>query len=392
MAVTRPAFVGRLAARAAVPVYPVIGTGMATEVQRLGLDGRVVLAGSPRHATVLLVAGDIGDHLVAALAQVHDAVPRPRATVWWAPPADGVPAAFEATTVVAADDDIVTALRSAHRGLMLGTRAGEPPILADEDPVPWRGEGPYGHGGSGMTGGTPYGRPIAGRDDDHRDGLTLDVVPITIGPFVPFLPPGLELRIVLSGDLVHAVEVVGPPDRDGGAVPEAPDPGEPPLVADVERARARHHLRWTAWALKVHGLDRLGQWALSLAESEVIGPGDIARLERRLRRSGLFTWHTQGLGRLPPDTVAGAGLGPVARAAGVDEDTRSDDPSYQELGFVPVTHDTGDTAPGGSNDSPRRARHSNWPDRPAIEGPVAHSRARTQRQPVSGSCSPGFPN
>lgn len=335
--------VAGLAARAAVPVYPLVGEGMQVRVQRLHLDPRVRVVDSPRHATVLLVAGRLPPDTREAAARVHDALPRPRATLGWVATPDDLPGAGLSgdAVVVPAEGDVGAALVRVHHELMSGARPGEGPLLPDEDPVPWRGEGPYGHGGTGMTGGAPFGRPLAERDDDLRDGLTLDVVPLTVGPFVPFLPPGLTLRVVFNGDVVHALEVTGSlptGDRDHLTA------DGPPTIEAVERARADHHLRWIGWALRVHGLPRLATWTLRLADDPTIRPADLDRLERRLRRSGLFTWHTRRLGRLSAEQVTGSGLGPVARASGVAEDARCDDPAYLALGFVPITHDGGDAA------------------------------------------------
>ena len=67
--------------------------------------------------------------------------------------------------------------------------ASSPDALPDLDPAPWRGVGPFGQGGTGMTGGVPYGRPLAGRADD-RDGLKLDQLLVRVGPFLPPFPPG----------------------------------------------------------------------------------------------------------------------------------------------------------------------------------------------------------
>lgn len=342
---------GRLAARAPAPTYPVIGAGMRAAVQRLRLDSRVTLVDSPRHATVLLVAGALPESQVAAAVQTHDALPRPRGTVWWGPPGGAAPQGlFDCAEVVGADDDVAGVLARVHGELVTGGRPGEVPLLADEDPVAWRGEGPYGHGGTGMTGGTPYGRPLAERADDRRDALKLDVVPITVGPNLAFLPPGLALRVVFNGDLVHDLEVAGnpfadlPADRSGGDTSAAAPGADAPLVADVERRRARHLLRWLAWALHTHGLAQLGVRALRIAEDADPRPDHVDRLAAAVRRSGLLRWRTRGIGAVAASRVAGGGFGPVARASGVAQDARSDDPAYLALGFEPVTHERGDAA------------------------------------------------
>ena len=55
-------------------------------------------------------------------------------------------------------------------------------------------------------------------------------------------------------------------------------------------------------------------------------------------------WSTRGIGRLVRDDLAGLGAGPVARAAGLAEDVRLDDPAYRELGFEPILGQRGDAA------------------------------------------------
>ncbi|CAN5129783.1 hypothetical protein BH20ACT9_BH20ACT9_03470 [soil metagenome] len=342
----------RAAARARVPVFPVVGAGAARAVQDLRLRPEVELVSTPRHATVLLVAGRVPRSLSRPLAQVHDQVPHPRATVRWtgSPPGpDDV--VSPATTGVGADGDVVATIVSCHRGLLSGGRASEDGMLPAEPPNPWRGVGPHGQGGEGMMGGTPYGRPMPMTADD-RDGLMLDQLSVRVGPFLPVLPPGLALDVRLQGDVVQRA---GPVNvfRDDDEAPAGGrlDPAgvferassEPVAVVDVEVARARHHLRWLAHALVVHGLPALAVRTLRLAFSA--GPGQVravARLRRALARAGVLGWAGAGVGRIEPDQLAGQCLGPVARATGIRVDARRDDPSYAGLGFEPITHSGGD--------------------------------------------------
>jgi Ni,Fe-hydrogenase III large subunit len=55
-------------------------------------------------------------------------------------------------------------------------------------------------------------------------------------------------------------------------------------------------------------------------------------------------WSTRGVGRIAGDELAGLGAGPVARAAGLAEDVRLEDPAYRELGFEPILGDGADAA------------------------------------------------
>lgn len=343
----------RAAAAADVPVFVARGhgTGAADAVLRAALRLRVV--DSPRHATVLLVAGHVPSALAEPLARVHDQLARPRATVWWTggPPGE-VLASWPAATTVGAGGDVVAAVVDAHRDLLGGTRSSDPPQLADVEPAEWRGVGPYGQGGSAMTGGVPYGRPMAGRADD-RDGLSLDVVPVTVGPFFPAFPPGLALKVAFAGDVVHDAEVTSW-RRTGGAGTGAPLPddaldpflaaatGRRVAVAELELARARHHLRWLARLLHLYGLDAFARRALALADRVAPGAaGEVVALARRVERPWVLGRVTAGVGAITGDDAAAWG-GPVARAAGMPHDVRTSSPAYAGLGFDPVRFAAGD--------------------------------------------------
>lgn len=362
--------VERLAAGAPVPVFAITGPGTARAVQHLRLDHRLEVVDSPRHATVLLVAGPLPGPLAEPAARCHDALPHPRATVWWAAP-DHVSARQvlpDAEPVAAGTQPAATVLR-VHREVLAGSRPSEATVLPDEDPVAWRGVGPYGHGGRGMTGGHPFGRPLAERDGDLRDGLALDAVPVTFGPFLPALPAGLTLRAVLQGDVLQQVQVEAAGSSTGRVLPPAGPVGadwdapgreasragasgrgafdrvqhEPVPLAALETARARHHLGWLAEALRLAGLEALGLRALRLAATP--DPDAVAadRLGRAVRRTGALTALGRGRAVLQRGQVAGRDLGPVARAAGVAEDRRAQHPAYRSLGFEPVVHRSGDT-------------------------------------------------
>lgn len=200
-----------------------------------------------------------------------------------------------------------------------------------------------------MTGGVPYGRAMTGRAPD-RDGLELDQLPLRVGPFFAPFPPGLVLDVKLQGDVLQDVAVPGnafarphAPAHVSPGVTGSPSAGggTPVLIAELERARARHHLCWMAHALHVQGLDALARRALALAVGGAdVAPvrlrADLSALLRLLERSGVLGWATAGVGLIEAAKIAGRGVGPVARAAGLVEDARLDDPAYLALGFEPV--------------------------------------------------------
>lgn len=380
----------RLASGGPARVFPLVGAHPPGRVELLRLGNEVTedvtLVDSPRAATVLLVAGHIPASLQEPARRVHDQLPHPRSTVWWVGASGSESGRESARTPFGAGTDTfplvlvesgtqadeLDALRTLGRtlrkmvqDLVSGVRPSEPDLLPDVDPTPWRGVGPYGQGGAGMTGGVPYGRPMTERAAD-RDGLELDQLPLRVGPYFPPFPAGLVLDLKLQGDLVQESQL--------GAAPHTPPArifatalAEPVPIATLELARARSHLAWLAHALHVHGLAALGRRALQLS-SRLGGvssdarflpailasaQGEILTLQRAIECSGLFWWSTRGVGvltesglRAHPDALdAGGthalGLGPVARAAGLRDDCRVDEPAYRALGFEPVVQAAG---------------------------------------------------
>ncbi|MEO7985832.1 MAG: hypothetical protein ABI766_04815 [Gemmatimonadales bacterium] len=341
-----------LAGKAPARVFVVTGRGARKPVERLRLDPRLEFVDSPRSATILLVAGELPDLLRAAARALHDSLPRPRATVWWAPES-GSPelADFPGALVLSAGDDVGAELMLTQAALLRGEQSSEPGLLPDTDPAPWRGVGPYGQGGTGMTGGVPYGRPLAGRAPD-RDGLELDQLPVHVGPFFPAFPPGLILDVKLQGDVIQAAAVgANAFARTGarrGAAASVRGPfvralAQPVSIAELELARARHHLMWLGHALRIHGLGALGRRAWRLAG--VLSParaGEVQALRRLLDGTRSLGWATSGVGVTDPTLLEKMSPGPVARAAGIARDARAEDPAYVALGFEPVVQRGGD--------------------------------------------------
>lgn len=333
----------RLAARAPVPVYCIAGAGARDRVQDLWLSNALVPVRTPRAASILVVAGSVSADHAEALARVHDALPHPRGTLLWGTDAAGL--SIDDAVAVESAADPVPAIQSLFARLIAGAVQSAVPLLPDVDPSEWRGVGPYGQGGSGMTGGTPYGRPMAELGPD-RDGLRLDVLPTWIGPFFAPLPAGLVLDLTVAGDVV--VEAAVTRSAVGVAQPPLSSPFlralvEPVSIAEVELARSRDHLRWLADALRVQGLPALGLRALALAHEIDRGSGsEIRRLGRAVARSGVYRWSLPPARGRVAERLAGAALGPVSRAAGFGDDERLGDPAYLALGFEPVLGDADD--------------------------------------------------
>ena len=269
----------RLAARDPVAVFAAIGRGAVRRVEALALAADVEWVASPRHASVLLVAGDIRADDRQALRTVHDQLPRLRATLWWgAEPFDGM----SAPVTLAASDDPLPHLRELRRRLWAGECASEPDLLADEPPAPWRGVGDHGQGGKGMMGGKPYGRPMAMTADDLRDGLALDESTVRLGPFLPMLPPGLVLELTLQGDLVQRARMRRRPLAT------------PPAAESAAQAGLRHAARLLALLQLGAHAERCRRAQAALERGDAV---DLPGLRRALRRSGALVAIPSGLGR-----------------------------------------------------------------------------------------------
>ncbi|GMQ84953.1 MAG: hypothetical protein BMS9Abin07_0518 [Acidimicrobiia bacterium] len=329
-----------LAKTGEVPVFAVVGGGYRSAIHRLRLAEGIHVVASPRHAAVLLIAGTLTETATESVKHVHDQMAGPRVTVGWGHPEPTVvPMRVQVTGDVS---EVAAVIRREFHDVVTGAIPPEAPLLPDVDAVEWRGVGPYGHGGTGMTGGTPYGRPLPLRAPD-RDGLELDQLPVAVGPWFSGFPPGLVLRVSLQGDVVQEVEVVSTDlVAAGPAGVFAQALQEPRLIRDLEMARARHHLEWMADALLIAGVDRVAVRAERLAVA--IGPGDVdpvERLMRAVRRSLLRPMTLRKVGVLAPD-VQVTGLGPVARAAELPDDRRTSEQGYRDIGFRPVTQTAGD--------------------------------------------------
>ncbi|MEY9212150.1 hypothetical protein NI17_007010 [Thermobifida halotolerans] len=161
------------------------------------------------------------------------------------------------------------------------------------------------HDGHGTHGGgmkMPGGLAMAQRGPD-RDGLKLDRLHVALGPALPDWPSGLLVRTVLQGDVVQQAEVstVGKPD------------GPPFWDAPVPDADGRPDWTRTRAAAAADSLQRLlavAGWpdaaaAFRLLRDDLLAPGPWRprarhiRWVRRVRRSRLLRWTTDGTGPAP---------------------------------------------------------------------------------------------
>ena len=259
-----------------VEVFVAAGADRWHDVQALRAHELVRLVPTPRHAIVLLVAGTIPESAREALDRVHDQLPHPRAVVTW----DEIAAGDDMADDVVGDvvDAVASEIIGRADRVMADSSTSSPARLPDVEPNEWRGVGPFGQGGEGMMGGTPYGRAMAMTADD-RDGLSLDRLELRLGPFLGQLPGGLVADVALQGEVIQSIGFA----CAGGA----------PFVTGDRAVPVARRLLWLSHALHVQGLDAFAVGAARLARrSARLGDDtglarDFASLRRRLRWTGL---------------------------------------------------------------------------------------------------------
>jgi len=213
------------------------------------------------------------------------------------------------------------------------------------------------------------------------DGLPMEWLEVPFGPLFPGLPGGLALTFTLDGDTVTRASLTQSAVARGlAATWSGPVSGFPtrfarldPLAGDayrvlavraleamrattvdrtlawscigvMERQRALSHLTWLASFAWLLGDRWLRARAISLLQ-RLRGAPDVDSVARlrpgvdrfvdRVRSMPPLRWRLQGVGGFEGADTARL-RGPVARAAGGDEDARTGDPLYHDLGFTPV--------------------------------------------------------
>nr|CTQ89696.1 hypothetical protein [Kibdelosporangium sp. MJ126-NF4] len=208
---------------------------------------------NPVEANLLVVAGGPVDVDV-----VWRQMPLPRARA----------AVVDADEVTAALDAAMAELRDPERQRDAGAPDGA------------NGHESHGHESHGMA--MPGGIAMADRAED-RDGLTLDVLHVHLGPVLADWPPGLVVEAVMQGDVLQevTVEVRGTP---GG-------------YWTAERVPARR-LDSAARLLSVAGWESAAEQATRLRDKVLAGEGDaeVGRWARTVRRSRALRWSLRGVG------------------------------------------------------------------------------------------------
>lgn len=332
----------RLFGLAEIPVFVVVGPGGAERADELEDTPGLRRVESPREAALLAVCGTPPMRAADPVRRLYHALPRPRAAVWlgerrpqwlWTSAGERLDVGELRERLADGGDALEDA----------------PPVVLER--TEWRGVGPYGQGGEGMMGGRPYGRTIAMTGPD-RDGLELDVWIAHLGPYFPCLPPGLELRLELQGDVVTSATVVGgymaaehDRERPWRRLGRDGEPfgrallGEQVTAAELGRARARSHLRWLVCFLRLAGLDAPAREARALVSA--LEPRRLAALAARVRRDLLLRSALKGLAPIAPGRgnaiggpVAGGGdayarllrrLGEIERALAAEERPATDE-------------------------------------------------------------------
>jgi hypothetical protein len=174
---------------------PVPGQASLRWAAERWLDDRGwLLAESPADADVLLECGEPGPELSQRARVAWEAMPGPRTRARLLA-ADRVGAVLTEAQVRLRD-------LGAQRAEAAGRTAPVPPAEQGDD-------GGMDHGGMDMGGmdvALPGGLSMADRVED-RDGLRLEGVVLRWGPLLPGWPAGLELDVVLSGDVLTTVHV-----------------------------------------------------------------------------------------------------------------------------------------------------------------------------------------
>lgn len=273
------------------------------------------LAASPAEADVLLVCGAPGTGLAGAIDTAWDAMPGPRARATTRAAQD-VPAVLatargELRDLVAQRTDArvrpapALGATDAAAGMAPGgtddhagmtheqpadaphSSDGRPPMQQDqmqhEGMEPGgehegmdHGGGHEGHSMHDMGMDLPGGLAMADRADD-RDGLKLDVLHLSWGPLLPAWPAGLQLALVLQGDVLQEV------------VAHWLDPS-PELLEDPRRVA----LDDVAAVLDVAGWQEGAVRARRLRDGGLEAT-EIQAVTRRVTRARLLRWTLRGL-------------------------------------------------------------------------------------------------
>ncbi|MFI7427666.1 hypothetical protein ACIBPB_11840 [Micromonospora sp. NPDC049836] len=329
----------RLAAWAARRPHLLLAAVPGATAARLAVEARArrygwPLAASPADADLLVVAGEPGLELAAAIERVWAQLPGPRARVDVVDPASagdalrGAAHRLGAAGREPADPGPGGDGGATHRGDDEGGTRGHGGRARHGDgggaqgrggPAHHDGDDGQGHEGHHQQGGGHGGMSMPGQlmmadRADDRDGLKLDVLHLALGPVLADWPAGLVVELTLQGDVVQQASARVLPPASGVARPywNADDP-------EVRRRRrAAAHLDSLGRLWAVAGWPAGAASARRLRDDLIDGVPvaeayrSFRRLDRRARRSRALRWATDGLGALAPADADRAGVGAAA--------------------------------------------------------------------------------
>ncbi|WP_164704503.1 hypothetical protein [Blastococcus litoris] len=257
-------------------------------------------AATPADTDLVVVLGEPGPELAAAVDLLWSQVPEPRHRI-----------------VVRGQGDVSAELDAGLGELVRraaggprGDRRPSPTSFLDEDGGMDHGGMDHGgmdHGGmdhEGMDhmhhGGEVAGLPMASTGPD-RDGLELDVLEVALGPVLPGWPTGLVLRADLQGDVLVSAELAW---LDADALPTGNPPEDSQCAALDRLARFLDVAGWPTAARQA----RRARDGL-LAGTDPARAQRLARaVARRIRRSRALAWTAGGIGQVPSQDGAGEGV------------------------------------------------------------------------------------
>lgn len=269
------------------------------------------LATSPADADVLVVCGEPGARLGAAIDRVWDQMPGPRARV--AATGQDPDSALDRAAAELADDELQRDDARDRREPVEGEEDSGGDDHTDENHTR-EDRSDENHAGMdhGMHHGemAPTGIPMAGGAED-RDGLEMDVLHVPLGPVLPHWPAGLVLRCVLHGDVVAEAET----DLLEGAVVPAPPAASALSVLQAAGAAdgAARLLEVAGWGDAAEAAVRVRDLLLDAGSSRERSVRELEALRHRVRRSRTLRALLRGLGVLDDDAVRAHGLPPDAR-------------------------------------------------------------------------------
>ncbi|WP_104527192.1 hypothetical protein [Blastococcus saxobsidens] len=145
------------------------------------------------------------------------------------------------------------------------------------------------------------GLPMASTASD-RDGLELDVLKVALGPVLPGWPTGLVLRADLQGDVLTSAELAW---LDADLLPAArphPDPQQAALD------RLARFLDVAGWSTAARDARRARDGLAADGSDQREAQRQAEAVARRVHRSRTLSWTAGGIGQAPSERSSGAGV------------------------------------------------------------------------------------